>query len=293
MPSPETTKLKVHLKLSITRLRNLQQKKVAVAKQQRRDLAAVMAQGKEQSARIRVENIIREDINVELLEILELYCELLLARIGLLDSRECDPGLEEAVKSLIYAAPRSEVKELQVLRAMFLHKYGKAFEQDAADNKDDKVNAKVVLKLGVTPPSEALVDRYLKEIARTYHVAWQGGEEDSDGEDEVSTHGHGGAGGGGGSGGGVGVPEVDADLPNTPAKDPLQIVNVALPSPTTENPRPRLHIPHEAIKNKGAALSGDPPRPKPEVAAAAAKNGSEDDNSFEAIMARFEKLKRG
>jgi len=44
-------------------------------------------QGKSESAKIRVENIIREDINVELLEILELYCELLLARIGLMDAK--------------------------------------------------------------------------------------------------------------------------------------------------------------------------------------------------------------
>jgi vacuolar protein sorting-associated protein IST1 len=50
-------------------------------------LAQLLETGKEQSARIRVENIIREDLNVELLEILELYCELLLARIGLLEQR--------------------------------------------------------------------------------------------------------------------------------------------------------------------------------------------------------------
>ena len=27
--------------------------------------------------------------------------------------KECDPGLEEAVKTIIFAAPRSESKELQ------------------------------------------------------------------------------------------------------------------------------------------------------------------------------------
>ena len=31
--------------------------------------------------------VINEDIHVELLELLELYCELLLARFGLLDQR--------------------------------------------------------------------------------------------------------------------------------------------------------------------------------------------------------------
>ena len=71
MPAAETAKLKVQLKLAITRLRSLQQKKTAVAKQSRRELAGVMAAGKEASARIRVENVIREDVHIELLEILE------------------------------------------------------------------------------------------------------------------------------------------------------------------------------------------------------------------------------
>jgi vacuolar protein sorting-associated protein IST1 len=122
----------VQLKMSVNRLRLMQQKQTALAKQARRELAQLLDQGKEESARIRVENIIREDLFVEMLEILELYCELLLARFGLLEQmysplkfifhdrnrKECDPGLEEAVKTIIYAAPRSESKELQEVRCL-------------------------------------------------------------------------------------------------------------------------------------------------------------------------------
>lgn len=50
-------------------------------------MAQLLEAGKEESARIRVENIIRQDISVELMEILELYCELLLARIGMMESK--------------------------------------------------------------------------------------------------------------------------------------------------------------------------------------------------------------
>jgi vacuolar protein sorting-associated protein IST1 len=64
-----------------------QQKEAAMAKVSRRQIAQLLESGKEQSARIRVENIIRQDIQVELMEILELYCELLLARIGLMDAK--------------------------------------------------------------------------------------------------------------------------------------------------------------------------------------------------------------
>lgn len=165
-------KLKVQLKLSIARLRMVQQKDEAVSKQQRRAMAQLLEAGKVESAKIRVENIIRSDITTELHEILELYCELLLARTGLMEAPTCDPGLEEAVKSLIYAAPRTDVKELQNVRGLLCDKYGKEFALAAMENSDEKVSEKVLKKLTVTPPPQALVDGYLEEIARTYGVDW-------------------------------------------------------------------------------------------------------------------------
>ena len=78
-------RLKVQLKLAVNRLRLVQQKETELAKQARRELAGLLELKKEESARIRVENIIHDDVNVELLEILELYCELLLARYGILE----------------------------------------------------------------------------------------------------------------------------------------------------------------------------------------------------------------
>lgn len=108
LPTPlNQTKLKTSLKMAISKLKFIQDKKTALTKQQRRQLADLLNQGKESSAKIRVENIIRDDIYIELLEFLELYCELLLARISIIldQSRTtCDPGLKEAVHSIIYAA---------------------------------------------------------------------------------------------------------------------------------------------------------------------------------------------
>lgn len=150
----------------------VQKRDDALAKTQRRAMAQLLDVGKVDSARIRVENIIRSDITTELHEILELYCELLLARAGLLDSPVCDPGLEEAVKSIIYAAPKTEIKELQQVRALLGERYGKDFVLTAMENSDGKVSEKVVKKLSVTPPKEELVQGYLEEIAKAYGVNW-------------------------------------------------------------------------------------------------------------------------
>lgn len=88
------------------RLRTLQEKKGAQAKAARRDIATLLERGKAETARIKVESsnshfilywspflivlfsiVINEDIHLELLELLELYCELLLARFGLVEQK--------------------------------------------------------------------------------------------------------------------------------------------------------------------------------------------------------------
>ncbi|GAB7360921.1 hypothetical protein MBLNU230_g0906t1 [Neophaeotheca triangularis] len=253
-------KLKVQLKLSISRLRMVQQKDTALAKQSRRDMAALLEVGKIESARIRVENIIRSDMNTELLEILELYCELLIARAGLLEAKECDVGLEEAVCSLIFAANRVEgVKELGTVKALLVEKFGKEFALAAQENREGKVGERVSKRLLVTPPSRELVDLYLEAIAEAYGVDWPPGaqaardrtaageddgddDEEGDGDDDDSPS------------GGQKVKAMEPALENdrelskaTPPRDleggPKSPVSVVPPSPSTDNVRPKVNLP--------------------------------------------------
>ncbi|KAL5364695.1 regulator of Vps4 activity in the MVB pathway-domain-containing protein [Aspergillus floccosus] len=84
-PSPQTAKLTSTLHLLIPRLRLLQKKSTASSVVQRRELSHLLAEGRDASARIRVENVIATDIAVEVMEMVELYCELLLARANVLD----------------------------------------------------------------------------------------------------------------------------------------------------------------------------------------------------------------
>jgi len=165
--------------LSVQRLRTLQQKKEAQAKASRRDIATLIERGKIETARIKVETIINEDIHIELLELLELYCELLLARFGLLDqnTREPDPGIVEGICSIVHAAPRTELKELHILRDILMHKYGRDFSQAAMENRDGCVSQRVMNKITNATPALALVDAYIKEIAKAYDVHWAGADE--------------------------------------------------------------------------------------------------------------------
>ena len=178
-----------------------------------------------------------------------------------MEAKECDPGLEEAVKSIIHAAPRTEIKELHQARVLLVEKYGKEFALEAMENTDAKVADRVLRRLKNEPPSRELVTLYLKEIAKTYGVAWprgedgRGGQGDQDDDDEP----------------GDGEKEKAMETPlsteelskATPPRDlgPRSPVHVAPPKPTTENLSPKVNLP-------------GPPELKPGSKMAAAKEGA-------------------
>ncbi|CAK9785909.1 DUF292-domain-containing protein [Cutaneotrichosporon oleaginosum] len=168
---------KVQIKLSIQRLRTLQEKKLALAKKARRDIADLVAKSRIETAKLRVEGLIQDDIYVELLELLELYLETLQARFGLLDQNtgeNPDPSIADAVCAIVYAAPRTELKEVHVLREILMHKFGRNFSLSLqpSDPPPACVPPRILSKLATyTPPAE-LVEAYLSEIARGYGVPY-------------------------------------------------------------------------------------------------------------------------
>lgn len=174
--SPNYNKLKTNLRLTINRLKLLEKKKTEIGQKARKEIADYITGGKDDRARIRVEHIVREDYLVEAMELLEMYCDLLLARFGLIQTqKELDPGLEEAIASLIWAAPRlqTDCSELKVIADEFSRKYGKEFGQACRTNALNNVSEKVMHKLGVQAPPKILIERYMIEIARSYNVPFE------------------------------------------------------------------------------------------------------------------------
>lgn len=200
MPPWNAPRTKVQIKLSIQRLRTVQQKKSALAKSSRREIADLLAKGRVETCRLRVEGLIQDDIYVELLELLELYLEMLQARFNILEASpatEPDPSISDAVCSIVYAAPRTELKELQVLREILMHRFGRTFALSLLPTEPPPptVPARVAHKLKLFTPGEELVDAYLWEIGKSYKVDWVperlgggvSGGEDEGGEDGGGT----------------------------------------------------------------------------------------------------------
>lgn len=146
-----------------------------MALKSRKEIADFIKAHKEDRGRIRVEHIIREDFLVEAYEILEMYCDLLLARFGVIQQmKNIDEGIAEAIVSLIWAAPRiSDVPELTKISNELTKKYGKLFVEQARANQLEspcRVSQKLLDKMSLNAPDKVLVEKYMVEIAKYYNV---------------------------------------------------------------------------------------------------------------------------
>ncbi|XP_076914457.1 uncharacterized protein LOC143573471 [Bidens hawaiensis] len=168
-------KCKTCLTLAISRIKLLQNKRDTQLKLMRKEIAQFLLSGQEPIARIRVEHIIREQNIWAAYEILEMFCEFVLARIPIIESqRECPLELKEAVASIIFAAPRcSDLPDLLTVRNLFATKYGKEFILAASELRPDtSVNRTIIEKLSVYTPSGEVKLNVLKEIAQEYNILW-------------------------------------------------------------------------------------------------------------------------
>nr|CAG4650484.1 EOG090X0DNH [Sida crystallina] len=173
---PNYSKLKTNLRLAVNRLKLLEKKKTELALKARKEIADYISAGKAERAKIRVEQIIREDYIVEAMELLEMYCDLLLARFGLIQQmKTLDEGLAEAISSLIWVAPRmqADVAELKIIADQLGVKYGKPYSLACRDNGIGTVAPKLMHKLSVQAPPKILVEKYLIEIAKNYNVPYE------------------------------------------------------------------------------------------------------------------------
>jgi len=173
---PNYNKLKTNLRLVVNRLKLLGKKKTELALKQRQEIADYLKAGKVERAKIRVEHIIREDYLVEAMEILEMYCDLLLARFGLVQQmKELDMGLAEAIASIIWITPRlqSDVQELKVVSDQLTIKYGRPYAVECVGNRNGQVADRLMHKMSVQAPPKLTVERYLIEIAKYYNVEYE------------------------------------------------------------------------------------------------------------------------
>ncbi|KAF5753090.1 hypothetical protein HS088_TW01G01009 [Tripterygium wilfordii] len=161
--------------MAVARIKLLRNKREVVVRQMRRDIAMLLQSRQDATARVRVEHVIREQNVLASNEFVELFCELIVARLTIIaKQRECPADLKEGIASLIFAAPRSsEIPELASIRKIFEKKYGKDFVSAATDLRPNcGVNRILIDKLSVRTPTGEVKMKILKEIAKEYQIEW-------------------------------------------------------------------------------------------------------------------------
>lgn len=174
--SVDYAKLKTNLNLIMHRLKLVEKKKMELNQKARRTIGEFLVSGKVDRARIRVEQIIREDYLIEAMDLVESYCDLILSRFGQLQASEVvEEGLAPAISSLIWVTPRfeSDVPELKVIADQLGKKYGKQYVLAVKDNQLKTVNETLMKKMGVQAPPKVLVEKYLVEIAKDQKIDYK------------------------------------------------------------------------------------------------------------------------
>lgn len=178
-------KCKTSLKLASSRIKLLKNKREAQVKQLKRELAQLLESGQDQTARIRVEHVVREEKTMAAYDLLEIYCELIVARLPIIESQKnCPIDLKEAICSAIFASPRcADIPELMDVRKHFTAKYGKDFVSAAVELRPDcGVSRLLVEKLSVKAPDGPTKIKILTAIAEEHNINWDPksfGEKDS------------------------------------------------------------------------------------------------------------------
>lgn len=169
------SKCKTKAKLAVSRIKLLRNKREEHLRQMRRDIASLLQSKQDDTARIRVEHLIREQNVMAANEIIDLFCELIVVRLPIIaKQKECPVDLKEGIASLIYAAPRcSEIPELQSISDLFLKKYGKEFVSAAKELRPQSgVNRQLIKRLSDKNPSGEVKLKVMKEIAEEYKIDW-------------------------------------------------------------------------------------------------------------------------
>ncbi|KAI3447090.1 hypothetical protein Pfo_003755 [Paulownia fortunei] len=169
------SKCKTSLRLAGSRLKLLRNKKEVQVKQMKREIAQLLESGQDQTARIRVEHVIREEKMMAAYDLIEIYCELIVARLPIIESQKiCPIDLKEAIASVVFASPRcGDVPELLDVRKHFTEKYGKDFITAAIELRPEcGVSRMLVEKLSAMAPDGQTKIKILSAIAEEHNVTW-------------------------------------------------------------------------------------------------------------------------
>ncbi|CAM9588419.1 unnamed protein product [Choristocarpus tenellus] len=151
--------------MAIQQIQIQSNKKMNSVKSKRSRIAGLLRDDKEESARVMVEQVIRDCDTLRAYEVLEPQCALLVERMRhIVGQKECPRDIQQAVCTVIWVADKGEISQLSDVKKQFKIKYGKEFIRIAEENEGGCVNQTVVEMLRVAVPSPYSIQVNMKAI---------------------------------------------------------------------------------------------------------------------------------
>ncbi|XP_027907196.1 uncharacterized protein LOC114166641 isoform X2 [Vigna unguiculata] len=148
------------------RLERIQNRKKAVLKFLKSDIAELLRIGLEYDAYTRAKGLLLEQKMLSCYELVENFVGCISDHVeDIAKQKDCPDECKEAVPSLIYAAARfGDLPELLELRTLFTEKYGNSLQP--------YINKEFVERLRQDPPTTEMKIGLLYDIAQEFYIEW-------------------------------------------------------------------------------------------------------------------------
>ncbi|KAM1040428.1 hypothetical protein TB2_029273 [Malus domestica] len=162
--------------LVVDRIRKLRKRKEEDIVKMRNKISALLQCGQEPinktcTARILIEDLIREENILEAYVLIKGFCNLVRGRLLVIQvQRECPENLKQAISSLIFAAKKCfhEIPELLTLEKFFKKKYGSDFV--LAATQTNCVTPVMVEKLSNRNSTDEEIEKIIHQIAKPCNI---------------------------------------------------------------------------------------------------------------------------
>ncbi|CAN1160977.1 IST1-like protein [Linum perenne] len=163
------------------RMKAVKNKREAMVRVLKQDVAQLIKLGCHDIAFQRVEQLVQDEDLIKVYELLDNYCDVITINLSYIRKRKDLPNdINEAVSTLVFASARcGDLPELITVRELVEDRYGYRFEKSALDLwPGNLVNRQVVERLTVRVVSDDVKLMLLDEIARenrlmNYLPRWQ------------------------------------------------------------------------------------------------------------------------
>ena len=159
--------LKILLKISKEKCILYIEKTNSNIDKKKNEISTCLEQNNIDMARAKMNNILKDENDIEIYDLLKPFLEKLMERCTLIVSNtECPPEIKSILDTVLFASTRVEIDELKTFEEKIIKKYGSDYVTNAEKNTDNSVNEDLFEILQPKIYKEEFIDLRLKLLCK-------------------------------------------------------------------------------------------------------------------------------